>query len=155
MVNAAAAPFRRATLGAQLGAQFADARLHHTSPLSSPQASDYKKPLNVGSDEMVSMNQMADLVKGFAGKAEMPTKHIPGPEGVRGRNSDNTLIKEVLGWAPSISLKEGLGYTHAWIQSQIELWVKEGNTLASLTQSKVCSQQMTDKCDQAHKDETQ
>ena len=71
---------RRATLGAQLGAQFADARLHHTSPLSSPQVSDYKKPLNVGSDEMVSMNQMADLVKGFAGKAELPTKQeSPAP----------------------------------------------------------------------------
>ena len=117
--------------------------------------SDYKKPLNIGSDEMVSMNQMADIVLEASGKKGMPIKHIPGPEGVRGRNSDNTLIKEVLGWAPSISLKEGLGYTHAWIQSQIELWVKEGNTLASLTQSKVCSQQMTDKCDQAHKDETQ
>merc|ERR1719405_284113 len=105
--------------------------------------SDYKKPLNIGSDEMVSMNQMADIVLEASGKKGMPIKHIPGPEGVRGRNSDNTLIKE------------GLGYTHAWIQSQIELWVKEGNTLASLTQSKVCSQQMTDKCDQAHKDETQ
>jgi len=116
--------------------------------------SDYKKPLNIGSDEMVSMNQMAELVFKIGGKT-LPIKHIPGPEGVRGRNSDNTLIKEVLGWAPSISLKEGLGYTHAWIQSQIELWVKEGNTLQSLTQSKVCSQQMTDKCDQAHKDEKQ
>ena len=116
--------------------------------------SDYKKPLNIGSDEMVSMNDMAKIALEYA-KKDIPIKHIPGPEGVRGRNSDNTLIKEVLGWAPSISLKEGLGYTHAWIQSQIELWVKEGNTLASLTQSKVCSQQMTDKCDQAHKDETQ
>merc|ERR1740130_2545914 len=68
--------------------------------------SDYKKPLNIGSDEMVSMNQMADLVMGFDGANKVPVKHIPGPEGVRGRNSDNTLIKEVLGWAPSTTLKE-------------------------------------------------
>merc|ERR1712195_29951 len=57
--------------------------------------SDYKKPLNIGSDEMVSMNQMAELVFKLGGKT-LPIKHIPGPEGVRGRNSDNTLIKEVL-----------------------------------------------------------
>ena len=56
--------------------------------------SDYKKPLNIGSDEMVSMNQMAELVFKIGGKT-LPIKHIPGPEGVRGRNSDNTLIKEV------------------------------------------------------------
>ena len=66
--------------------------------------SDYTKPLNVGSDEMVSMNQMADLVMSFAGK-ELPMRHIPGPEGVRGRNSDNTHIREVLGWAPTIKLQ--------------------------------------------------
>ena len=101
------------------------------------------------------MNQMADLVKGFAGKAEMPTKHIPGPEGVRGRNSDNTLIKEVLGWAPSISLKEGLGYTHAWIKSQVEEYAKEQGSLESLTSSKVVAQTMTETCDMKHKDEKQ
>merc|ERR1719324_608464 len=103
---------------------------------------------------MVSMNQMADLVKGFAGKESMPTKHIPGPEGVRGRNSDNTLIKEVLGWAPGTSLKEGLGYTYAWIKSQVDAYAKEGDTSA-LTSSKVCSQQMTDACDMEHKNEKQ
>merc|ERR1740115_669963 len=66
--------------------------------------SDWKKPLNIGSDEMVSMNQMAELVFKI-GKKTLPIKHIPGPEGVRGRNSDNTLIKEVLGWAPSTTLE--------------------------------------------------
>merc|ERR1712166_1234260 len=81
--------------------------------------SDYKKPLNIGSDEMVSMNQMAELVFKLGGKT-LPIKHIPGPEGVRGRNSDNTLIKEVLGWAPSTTLEEGLGYTHTWITAQIK-----------------------------------
>jgi len=116
--------------------------------------SDYKKPLNIGSDEMVSMNQMAELVMSYDNK-KMPIKHIPGPEGVRGRNSDNTLIKEVLGWAPSVSLKEGLGYTYSWIKSQIEEYTKGGGATTSLTSSKVCGQQMTDECDQKHKDEKQ
>ena len=106
--------------------------------------SDYKKPLNVGSDEMVSMNQMADLVKGFAGKAELPTKHIPGPEGVRGRNSDNTLIKQVLGWAPQTTLKEGLGITYKWIEEQVG---KYGADTKALTTSTVVGQTMTDSCD--------
>jgi nucleoside-diphosphate-sugar epimerase len=61
--------------------------------------SDFSEPLNLGSDEMVSMNEMADMILGFSDK-KLPIKHIPGPEGVRGRNSDNTLIKEKLGWAP-------------------------------------------------------
>ena len=115
--------------------------------------SDYKKPLNIGSDEMVSMNEMATLVKTFKGRtdADMPTKHIPGPEGVRGRNSDNTLIKQVLGWAPQTPLKEGLKYTFDWISSQIDEYVKEGNTVESLTQSKVVTQSMTDKCDMGSK----
>ena len=99
------------------------------------------------------MNQMADLVKGFAGKAEMPTKHIPGPEGVRGRNSDNTLIKEVLGWAPSTSLEEGLGYTHAWIKTQI---AEFGGDASTLTTSKICTQKMAEGgCDMTHAQETQ
>ena len=61
--------------------------------------SDFSEPLNLGSDEMVSMNEMAEMILGFSDK-KLPIKHIPGPEGVRGRNSDNTLIKEKLGWAP-------------------------------------------------------
>merc|ERR1719284_145843 len=100
------------------------------------------------------MNQMAELVMSYDNK-KMPIKHIPGPEGVRGRNSDNTLIKEVLGWAPSVSLKEGLGYTYAWIKSQIEEYTKAGGSIDGLTSSKVCGQQMTDKCDQKHADEKQ
>ena len=112
--------------------------------------SDYKKPLNIGSDEMVSMNEMAGIVLGFRGK-ELPIKHIPGPEGVRGRNSDNTLIKQVLGWAPQTPLKEGLGYTYKWISAQIDAYVADGNTMESLTQSKVVSQSMTDKCDMGSK----
>lgn len=82
--------------------------------------SDYKKPLNIGSDEMVSMNEMAEIVLELSGK-NLPIKHIPGPEGVRGRNSDNTLIKKVLGWAPNTSIREGLKITHAWIASKVQL----------------------------------
>ena len=66
--------------------------------------SDFREPVNIGSDEGVSMNQMAEYVMDIAGK-NLPIKHIPGPEGVRGRNSNNTLIKEKLGWAPSMKLK--------------------------------------------------
>jgi len=117
--------------------------------------SDYKKPLNIGSDEMVSMNQMAEMVMDIGGKKKLPIKHIPGPEGVRGRNSDNTLIKEVLGWAPKTPLREGLGYTYTWIKSQVDDLAKEGVDLSTLTKSKVCSQQMTDNCDMEHKNEKQ
>jgi len=60
-----------------------------------------------GTDEMIDMNHFARLVMSFEGK-DLPIKNIPGPEGVRGRNSDNTLIKEKLGWAPSISLYDGI-----------------------------------------------
>merc|ERR1712205_53206 len=102
---------------------------------------------------MVSMNKMAEYVLEIAGKPNLPIKHIPGPEGVRGRNSDNTLIKQVLGWAPATPLKEGLGYTYKWISEQIDKYVAEGNTVESLTQSKVVSQQMTDKCDMGNKGE--
>ena len=112
--------------------------------------SDYKKPLNIGSDEMVSMNEMAEIALGFKG-ASIPVKHIPGPEGVRGRNSDNTLIKQVLGWAPATPLREGLKYTYDWIKVQVDDYVKAGNTMESLTQSKVVSQAMTDKCDMGSK----
>ena len=66
--------------------------------------SDFREPVNIGSDEMVSMNEMAEIVLSFENK-NLPIHHIPGPEGVRGRNSDNTLIKEKLGWAPTMRLK--------------------------------------------------
>ena len=84
--------------------------------------SDFAEPLNLGSDEMVSMNQMMELAMSFEGK-KLPIKHIPGPEGVRGRNSNNDLIKEKLGWAPSVSLADGLKVTYFWIKEQL---AKEG-----------------------------
>jgi len=106
-------------------------------------AGDYKEPLNVGSDEMVSMNEMADMsmtIAGAAGKkGKMPINHIPGPEGVRGRNSNNDLIKKVLGWAPSITLKDGLEKTAPWILARIGEKEKEGVSLAGYASSKVVS----------------
>jgi GDP-D-mannose 3',5'-epimerase len=80
--------------------------------------SDFMGPVNIGSDEMVTINQLVDIVAGVAGK-QIVKKHISGPEGVRGRNSDNNLIKEKLGWAPSNSLKWGLEKTYPWILEQI------------------------------------
>lgn len=66
------------------------------------------------------MNDMARLALGFCGKeSTVEIAHIPGPMGVRGRNSDNTLIKQVLGWAPSISLADGLRRTYEWINEQV------------------------------------
>ena len=96
------------------------------------------------------MNDFAKLALSFEAK-NLPIKHIPGPEGVRGRNSDNALIKQVLGWAPATSLKEGLGYTYKWINAQVDSYVAEGNTMESLTQSKVVAQSMTESCDMGNK----
>lgn len=81
--------------------------------------SDCKTVLNMGSDEMVSMNEMASIIMGIAEK-KLSIKHIDGPEGVRGRNSDNTLIKQVLGWAPETKLADGLAKTYEWIHGQVE-----------------------------------
>ncbi len=77
------------------------------------------KPLNLGTEEMVSMNKFAEIAMSFENKS-LPIKHIPGPQGVRGRNSDNTLIREELGWEPLISIQEGLRETYFWIKGQIE-----------------------------------
>jgi GDP-D-mannose 3', 5'-epimerase len=80
--------------------------------------SDYIEPINIGSDQIISMNDLTKLVIQLAGK-RAGIKNIPGPQGVRGRTSDNTLIKEKLGWAPSQPLSDGLKKTYKWIQSQL------------------------------------
>jgi nucleoside-diphosphate-sugar epimerase len=80
--------------------------------------SDFSGPVNIGSEEMVTIDQLADLIMRIAGK-ELEKRHIPGPLGVRGRNSDNRLIREKLGWAPSQRLHTGLEPTYAWIERQI------------------------------------
>jgi GDP-D-mannose 3', 5'-epimerase len=80
--------------------------------------SGFEGPVNVGSDEMVTINELVDLVCRIAGKT-LHKCHVPGPTGVRGRNSDNTLIGERLGWRPTQPLKTGLEKTYAWIEQQV------------------------------------
>ena len=81
--------------------------------------SDFIGPVNIGSEEMISINDFAKMVIGISGKT-ISIKNIKGPTGVRGRNSDNTLIKERLGWAPSQALKTGIEETYNWIAEQLE-----------------------------------
>lgn len=81
--------------------------------------SDWSGPVNIGSDEMVTINQLTQMIAGIAGK-RITLRHIPGPLGVRGRNSDNHLIKQKLGWAPKEPLKEGLKKTYPWIAEQVK-----------------------------------
>lgn len=81
--------------------------------------SDHFEPLNLGQDRMVSINELADMIGVCAG-IKLARRHVPGPQGVRGRNSDNTRLREVLGWEPRTSLEEGLSLTYAWIERQVE-----------------------------------
>jgi len=80
--------------------------------------SSYALPLNLGQDRMVTIDELADIVAGVAG-VRIEKKYVPGPQGVRGRNSDNTRLREVLGWEPEISLEEGLARTYQWIEAQV------------------------------------
>jgi GDP-D-mannose 3', 5'-epimerase len=81
--------------------------------------SDIHEPLNLGSDELVTINQLVDIVEEIADVKLKRNYNLSAPKGVNGRNSDNTLIQEKLGWAPSISLREGLAKTYAWIESEM------------------------------------
>ena len=81
--------------------------------------SDWTGPVNIGSDEMVSINRLADMVMAIAGK-KLTKKHIEGPQGVRGRTSDNRLVRQRLGWKPSGSLEGGLRKTYTWIETQLQ-----------------------------------
>ena len=101
--------------------------------------SEFAQPINLGTDEMVSMNEMAQIAMDIAGK-KLPIKHVPGPEGVRGRNSENTLIKQVLGWAPSISLRDGFARTYPWIKKQVDDAFAKGIKPEDLAVSKIVVQ---------------
>ncbi|HMD50824.1 MAG TPA: NAD-dependent epimerase/dehydratase family protein, partial [Bryobacteraceae bacterium] len=92
--------------------------------LSRLMASDFAEPLNLGQDRMVTINELADIIASIAG-ITVRKKHIPGPMGVRGRNSDNTLLRKVLGWAPEISLEDGLARTYTWIESQVKTQMEQ------------------------------
>ncbi len=98
--------------------------------------SDFRDPLNVGSDELVSINGLARLALEVAGREDLTLSHVPGPEGVRGRNSDNKLVSRVLGWQPEIPLEQGMRATYSWIEQQVRAANRErprleANTLAS------------------------
>lgn len=82
--------------------------------------SDYGEPLNLGTEEVLSINELAGLIIDLSGKPGLTLRHIPGPQGVRGRNSDNRRLREVLGWEPSVKLRDGLEPTYRWIAQQVE-----------------------------------
>jgi nucleoside-diphosphate-sugar epimerase len=82
--------------------------------------SEFTGPVNIGSEEMVTINQLAEMVMQIGGK-ELSIKHIAGPLGVRGRNSDNRLISEKLSWKPTRPLREGMEKTYRWIQEQVAI----------------------------------
>ena len=88
--------------------------------------SDFTGPVNIGSEEMVSINELAEMIIGISGK-NLTIRHIKGPQGVRGRNSDNRLIKEKLGWAPSTELKDSLKKLYVWINDQVRASRKRGD----------------------------
>jgi len=82
--------------------------------------SDYREPINLGQDRMISINELVDIVSNIAGKKIGKRYVLTKPQGVRGRNSDNTLLREVLKWEPTISLEEGLTTTYHWIAGEVE-----------------------------------
>ena len=85
--------------------------------------SDHSEPINLGQDRMLSINELADIIANIAG-IEITKRHVDGPQGVRGRNSDNTRLREVTGWEPQISLEDGLSVTYRWIEEQVFRSVK-------------------------------
>jgi len=82
--------------------------------------SDFAEPINLGTDRMVSINELAKIIIDISGKSGLRLKHVDGPQGVRGRNSDNTLLRQVLGWEPGTSLENGLRETYRWIEKQVQ-----------------------------------
>jgi GDP-D-mannose 3', 5'-epimerase len=82
-------------------------------------ASDFDQPINIGSEEMVTLNQVVDSLEQIAGIKLTRKYDHTAPQGVRGRNSDNTLIRQELGWAPSVSLLSGLEQTYRWVYDQV------------------------------------
>jgi nucleoside-diphosphate-sugar epimerase len=81
--------------------------------------SDYREPLNLGTEEMVTVNELAGMIIQLSGKAGITLRHVDGPQGVRGRNSDNHRLREIFGWEPSVTLEQGLEPTYRWIERQV------------------------------------
>lgn len=92
--------------------------------------SGFSDPLNLGQDRLISINELARLVARIAG-IEVTLKHITGPVGVRGRNSDNSLLRKTLGWEPAVSLEDGLAATYAWIEEQVRAKLDRESSLAA------------------------
>src|SRR5207245_6820136 len=82
-------------------------------------ASYYREPLNLGTDELITVDGLVDLISRIAGKKLRKVHNLSKPQGVRGRNSDNSRLRQVLGWEPSISLAEGLVPTYRWIEAEV------------------------------------
>ena len=82
-------------------------------------ASDYREPLNLGTDELITVNGLVDLISSIAGKSLSKVHDLSKPQGVRGRNSDNNRLRQVLGWEPSIPLAQGLVPTYRWIEAEV------------------------------------
>jgi nucleoside-diphosphate-sugar epimerase len=82
-------------------------------------ASGYRDPLNLGMDRLISINELVDLISAIAGKRLTKRHDLSKPQGVRGRNSDNSRLRKVLGWEPSASLEEGLSVTYRWIEDEL------------------------------------
>ena len=95
-------------------------------------ASEFSEPLNLGTDELVSIDGLVDMVCGIAGKKLTKVHNVKGPQGVRGRNSDNTLLRKVLGWEPGIMLNQGLVVTYRWIEGDLK---SQENGIAAHTSS--------------------
>ncbi len=95
--------------------------------------SDYSEPVNIGSDEQVSINQMIAIIEGISGGGEFKKNYqLDKPKGVRGRSSNNDLVKKVLNWSYKLSLKEGLTRTYKWIESEMS---QKGSNLSRFTKS--------------------
>ncbi len=92
--------------------------------------SEYRMPINLGQDRMVTIDQLADMVAEVA-KIHILKKHIEGPQGVRGRNSDNTRLREALNWEPEISLEEGLARLYPWIEAKVRETLIQRETVSS------------------------
>lgn len=102
--------------------------------------SNYLLPLNLGQDRLVTINQLADMIAEIAG-LRLVKKHVSGPQGVRGRNSDNTRLRQVLGWEPRISLEEGLARTYTWIEAQVRCKLQDAQVRARLQHEPALSQE--------------
>jgi GDP-D-mannose 3',5'-epimerase len=87
--------------------------------------SEHAEPLNLGQDRLVSIDGLADIVADIAG-VRIRKRHVAGPQGVRGRNSDNSRLRRILNWEPRISLEEGLSRTYAWIEEQVRAALAAG-----------------------------